>query len=225
VNYTWSKSITTSGLDNSDNDLRVNIPQYYHLNRSISGFNRPHNLRITNIIELPFGNGRKYINGKGVLSSILSGWQVNNIISFFSGTPFTVTSSGSTLNAPGNSQTADLIKPSVAIFGGKGPDQKYFDTGAFRAVGADPDTTNRVRFGTSGWNILRGPSRADWDFGLFRQFKVTDKINLQFRAEAFNFTNTPQWGNPNSSADSTNFGEISTVSGERIIRLGIRLSF
>jgi hypothetical protein len=225
VNYTWSKSITTSGANNSDDTLRVNIPQYYNLNRSLSSFDRPHNLQITNIIELPFGKGRRYLNDKGVLSAIVGGWQVNNIISKFSGLPFTVTSSGSTLNAPGNSQTADLIKPTVEIFGANGPGQKYFDITAFRAVGSDPDTNNRVRFGTAGYNILRGPTRFQWDAGLFRQFPITEKVNLQFRAEAFNFTNTPQWGNPNSNRDSGSFGENTTVSGERIFRFGLRIGF
>lgn len=225
VNYTWSKSITTSGANNSDDTLRINIPQYYYLNRSLSGFDRPHNLQITNITELPFGKGRKYLNDRGILSAIVGGWQVNSILSFFSGLPFTVTSSGSTLNAPGNSQTADLIKPKVEVFGNNGPGQKYFDVTAFRAVGSDPDPNNRARFGTSGFNILRGPHRSQWDFGLFRQFRITEKFNLQFRAEAFNFTNTPQWGNPNSNRDSSTFGENTSVSGERIFRFGLRLGF
>src|SRR5262249_1492549 len=131
VNYTWSKSITTSGLPDSDNTLRIGIPQYYYLNRSLSDFDRPHNLEITNILELPFGRGHRFLSDRGVLSSIVGGWQANSILSFFSGTPFSVTSSGSTLNAPGNSQTADQIKPSVAIFGNNGPGQKYFDVDAF----------------------------------------------------------------------------------------------
>lgn len=225
VNYTWSKSITTSGANNSDETLRVNIPQYYYLNRSLSSFDRPHNLQITNIIELPFGSGRKYLNDKGALSTIIGGWQANSIVSWFSGVPFTVTSSGSTLNAPGNSQTADLIKPHVTIYGNKGPGQKYFDVDAFRAVGADPDPNNRVRFGTAGYNILRGPSRFQWDFGLFRQFQITEKVNLQFRTEAFNFTNTPQWGNPNGNRDSSSFGENTSAFGERIFRFGLRIGF
>jgi Carboxypeptidase regulatory-like domain len=225
VYYTWSKSITTSGLSDSDNTLPVSIPQYYNLNRSLSSFDRPHNLQITNIIELPFGNGRKYLNGKGALSSIVGGWQVNNVISKFSGIPFTVTSSGSTLNAPGNAQTADLIKPTVEVFGNNGPGQKYFDVTAFRAVGSDPDVNNRARFGTAGRNILRGPTRFQWDFGLFRQFRLTERFSLQFRAEGFNFTNTPQWGNPSGNRDSSGFGENTTVSGERIFRFGLRLGF
>lgn len=225
VNYTWSKSITTSGANNSDDTLRINIPQYYALNRSLSSFDRPHNLQISNITELPFGKGRKYLNDHGILSAIVGGWQVNNILSFFSGVPFTVTSSGGTLNAPGNSQTADLIKSSVEVFGNNGPGQKYFDITAFRAVGADPDTANRARFGTAGFNILRGPRRSQWDFGLFRQFRITERFSLQFRAEGFNFTNTPQWGNPNSNRDSSAFGENTSVSGERQFRFGLRLGF
>ena len=225
INYTWSKSITTSGANNSDDTLRIPIPEYYHLNRSLSSFDRPHNLAITNLLELPFGKGRRYLNDDGVVSAIVGGWQVNNIVSWFNGIPFSVSSGGGTLNAPGSTQTADQIKAEVEYFGNKGPGQKYFDVDAFRAVGSDPNTANRARFGTVGFNTLRGPSRFQWDFGVFRRFQITERWDVQFRAESFNFTNTPQWGNPQASRDSTAFGEITAVSGERIFRFALRLGF
>ena len=62
LNYTWSKTITPSGANNSDDTLRIPIPEYYYLNRSLSIFDRPHNLQITNLIEIPFGKGRRYLN-------------------------------------------------------------------------------------------------------------------------------------------------------------------
>ena len=81
-------------MPNSDGALRINIPEFYHLNRAISDFDRTHNLNITNIVELPFGPGRRWLNGGGVLAQIVGGWQVNNILSFYSGTPFSVTAAG-----------------------------------------------------------------------------------------------------------------------------------
>ncbi|MGE0131812.1 MAG: TonB-dependent receptor [Blastocatellales bacterium] len=218
ANYTWSKSITDAGVDDSDNGLRINIPQFYHLNRALSNFDRTHNLQITNMIELPFGKGRRWLSDNGALSWIVGGWQINNIFSFQSGTPFNVTAPGTSLNAPASSQRADKVKPDVAItktiF-----DAPWFDTSAFAQV-------TEARFGTAAWNLLRGPGFANWDFGVFRQFRITETVNLQFRAEAFNFTNTPHFNAPNGSASSTSFGKITSARGDqRQLRFGLRLGF
>lgn len=221
MNYTFSKAMNDNGQPDSDNGRRINIPQFYHLDKAVSNFDRRHNFQLTNILELPFGRGRRYLAGTNrAVSTVVSGWQVNNIVSWYSGVPFSVTADGGALNAPGSAQRADIVKSSVTINSDRrGPGQKYFDTTAFaQPVGA--------RFGTAAWNILRGPVVFQWDFGLFRQFQITEKVNLQFRAESFNFTNTPQWGNPNGNVNANNFGEISGVAAtERQYRFALRLGF
>ncbi len=221
VSYTWSKSIGIAGADNSDGSPRIKIPQFYHLNRALSGFDRTHNLQITNIFELPFGKGKSWLNNGGFLSRLLGGWQINNILSFYSGRPFDVTASGTSLNAPESSQRADLLKSNVEILGGVGRGQKYFDTTAFANV-------TEPRFGTAAWGIMRGPGVANWDFGFFRKFQLSEKWDLQFRMEAFNFTNTPHFNNPNGSVTSSSFGEITSTNvnaPERQFRFGLRLGF
>ena len=92
------------------------------LNRSISGIDSPHNLTVNGVAGLPFGKGRKWARSgrRGVASWILSGWQVNGILSAVSGSPFYVTASGTSLNAPGNAQRADQVKADVAMLGGAG---------------------------------------------------------------------------------------------------------
>src|SRR5205814_8938275 len=110
---------------------------------------RTHNFQTYTVYELPFGRGRKWAN-RGVAAAIAGGWTVNTILSRMSGTPFSVTSSGTSLNAPGNTQTADLVLPTVQILGGHGPNAPYFNPSAFVPVTA-------ARFGTSGRNIVRGP--------------------------------------------------------------------
>ena len=138
VNYTWSKSITTAGIPDSDNGLRINIPQFFHLNRSLSNFDRTHNAQITSIIELPFGKGRKWLSDGGVLSWIVGGWQVNNIFSFLSGQPFSVTADGASLNAPESDQRADLVKSTVSKPGGVGQRQFLLRSVCFcRIPGSD----------------------------------------------------------------------------------------
>jgi hypothetical protein len=234
ANYTWSKAIGVT--DNSENNPRVQAFQYYGLNRALVGYDRTHNLQITNIWQLPFGKGHQWAKS-GLVSKLLGGWQINNILSFMSGTPFSVTSSGTSLDLPGSTQRADQIKSSVAITGGTGRGQSYFDPLAFAPVTA-------ARFGNAGFNSLRGPGVANWDAGLFREFAVRERIRLQFRAEAFNASNTPHFANPGANVSNLQlntdgsirslggFSEITSTNSlgregidERQFRVGIRLSF
>ena len=128
---------------------------------------------------------------------MLGGWQVNGLLSLYSGAPFTITSSGTSLDLPGSTQFADQIKDDVEILGGIGPGQPWFDTSAFRAV------TER-RFGTAGVNSMRGPGFANFDMSVFREFGLGGGRAAQFRIEAFNLTNTPHFANPQSSVNASN---------------------
>ena len=124
---------------------------------------------------------------------------------------------------PGNAQTPDQVKPDVAILGNVGDDGTFFDTSAFARV-------TEVRFGNVGRNTMRGPGAVNMDFSLFRTFRLTEKVSMQFRAEAFNLSNTPHFGNPNGNANSSNFGKVLGLAagglGEpRSFRFGLRLSF
>ncbi|MGH9937515.1 MAG: TonB-dependent receptor domain-containing protein [Blastocatellia bacterium] len=226
VNYTWSKSIGVAGNDNSDDQPRIKDPQFYFLNRALSGFDRTHNFSLSSVMELPFGKGRRWLNGNGALSAIVGGWQINNIITLMSGTPFRVTDSNTSLNNDGTSdQRPDLVKSKVETLGGKGRGQKWFDTSAFAPI---PNNANR--FGTAGWNLLRGPGIRTWDLGLFRRFQLTERFDLQFRAEAFNFTNTPIFDNPQVSITSGDFGSVTSTApnapaANRQFRFGLRLGF
>ncbi len=228
ASYTWSKAISFN--DEADSNLRFNAPSALARNRALTNFDRTHNLQIGSSAELPFGRGRKWAQN-GFARYILGGWQVNGIFSAYSGVPFTVTSAGTSLNAPGNTQTADQVKGEVAILGGAGPGQAYFDPLAFAPV-------TEVRFGTAGINNLRGPGVVNLDAGLFREFAVGERFRIQFRAESFNVTNTPHFNNPGTNvsnlqlrpdgsvASLRGFSEItSAADDERQIRFGLRLSF
>ncbi|HVF87233.1 MAG TPA: TonB-dependent receptor [Pyrinomonadaceae bacterium] len=221
ANYTFSKAIGITENGNSDDSLRIRIPEYYDLNRSLLNHDRTHVFKVSNITELPFGKGRRWLNNGGFVAALVGGWQANNIIRFGSGTPFNVTANGNSLNAPDNTQRADQVKPDVEIFGNIGPGQKYFDTTAFAPVTV-------ARFGTAGFNILRGPGYFVWDFGVFRRIQITERFDVQLRGETFNITNTPRFANPNTDINNTNVGTITgTFSGyvPRQFRFGLRLGF
>jgi hypothetical protein len=234
VNYTLSRAIGIAGAPNSDDEPRIKIPDFYYLNRALSDIDRTHALHITNLTELPFGRGKRWLDHGGVLAAIAGGWQVNNIVSFYSGRPFSVTASGTSLNAPGgNTQMADRVADHVQILGGVGRGNPYFDPLAFKPV-------TEVRFGNAGFNTLRGPGVKEWDLGLFRRIDFGNGTNLQLRVEAFNVTNTPEFNNPGANVSSlrlnpdgsirslNGFTEITSTRGsrsERQFRVGIRFGF
>ena len=72
---------------------------------------------------------------------------------------------------------------------------------------------------------MRGHGVIGADLSLFRSFNFTEKYRLEFRAESFNFTNTPRFGNPNGDSNSPNFGVITSASGERQLRFGLKFAF
>ena len=218
------------GAPNSDGAAAIQIPEYYDLNWALSAFDRTHNLNISSIAELPFGPGRRWLTGGGALSAIAAGWQVNNILSFYSGTPFNVTAAGTSLNAPESNQRADQVVSDVQILGGIGRGNAYFDPLAFKPV-------NDARFGTAPWRVLRGPGVANWDFGVFREFHLPSRANLQVRFETFNVLDKQQFGNPGGNVsnlrlnpdgtirDLNGFAEILDATNERQVRLGVRLGW
>jgi hypothetical protein len=235
--YTRSKSIGVCCSENSDGLSAIQIPEYYHLNRSLTSSDIPHNLTMNAIWELPFGKGRRWAAGGGPLSWLASGWQINGILSLVSGFPFYPTSSATSLNAPGNTQRADQVKSTVQKLGGAGRGQSFFDPLAYRPV-------TEPRFGTAGFNSLRGPGIVNLDAGVFREFTITERWRLQFRAEAFNATNTPHFGNPGNNVSNLQLnpdGSVRALGGfteitglantgrdgqdERVFRFGLRLSF
>ncbi len=212
------------------------IPEYWHLNKGTQGGNTPHKFDMSVIYELPFGPGRKFANNGGGLAKIAGGWQLNSYFTAFSGSPFSISASNASLNA-NSGQRADQVKSEVEILGGIGVDNPYFDPTAFRPV-------TEARFGTAGFNTLRGPSYANLDMSVFRTFRVSSAVNLQFRLEVFNVTNTPHFPNPSGTnvsnvvynADGSirllnGFGSITGTNNvgreydERYIRLGVRMSF
>src|SRR5262249_53464733 len=180
---------------------------------ALASFDRTHNFQLFGLYELPFGRG-KHLAQEGVANALAGGWQINWTFGHLSGTPFTVTADGTSLNAPGNTQTADVVGP-VHILGGNPAGSggtcaatnlscHYFDPAAFA-----PPTG--ARFGTGGRDIVRGPGFTNLDMSLFRNFKLTERFNFQFRVEAFGLTNTPHFNNPtnngaNADISRPNFG-------------------
>jgi Carboxypeptidase regulatory-like domain/TonB dependent receptor len=172
--------------------------------------------------EIPFGKGRKYgSDWSGLKNALLGGWNVNSIFMARSGFPITVwDGAGQSLQSP-----RTVERPNITCSGetnASGPDELWMDISCFQH--AAPGT-----FGNSGVGILRGPGYFNWDLGISKNFYLSDRRYLQFRAEAFNVLNHANFnlalGNANI-ADPGSFGKVSgTISAPRIIELAVKLVF
>jgi outer membrane receptor protein involved in Fe transport len=217
--------------DDGWSQLMFSAPSQRSLNYANAGYDRPHMFNIGFVYELPY----KVASAQNkMLGAILGDWQVNGLFNAVSGTPFTVTANGADLNMPGGRQTAD-INGDYKIIGDHGEAGYFFDPSVF----SQPEG---VRQGNTGRNQFRGPGYWNVDASVFRGFPFGGGgRRLEFRAEFFNLTNTPQWGNPGDGAfvdiSANNFGRVTTVgnngggkvrdsgTGERQIRFGLRFQF
>jgi hypothetical protein len=225
----------------------IAIPEYYHLNKATqgggtfqaarAGTSTPHKVDASVIYQLPFGQGRRFLNAGGAAAAIAGGWQVSSTFTAYSGAPFTVTSSTTSLNAPGNPQLADQVKDNVEIYGDVGPTTPYFDVTAFKPV-------TETRFGTGSFNSLRGPGVRNIDLSVTRTLTMASSKTLQVKIDVYNIFNRPTFANPGNlnvsnlqlNPDGTvrslnGFGVINSTQNagreyaERYVRLGLRVGF
>ena len=130
VGFSYTLSRAVDYADDQDSGLTFNWVPMLQRNKAVAGFDRTHNFQFFGDYALPFGKGKHWAQN-GFAAKLVGGWQANWILSRYSGTPFSVLTAGTSLNAPGNTQTADQILPNVQILGGHGSGQPYFDVNAF----------------------------------------------------------------------------------------------
>ncbi|HEV2274579.1 MAG TPA: carboxypeptidase regulatory-like domain-containing protein [Acidobacteriaceae bacterium] len=200
--WTYSHSIdNSSGVGNT-----VAMQNPYNLStfRGSSDFDVRHNVVLSWSYDLPFGQGKKFLNdAPRLLQTVVGGWQLNSIDTFQTGAPFTPVMVSSQLNAgsavqwPNRIGSGKLSNPSP---------KAWFDTKAFVSPG-------QYQYGNSGRNILYGPGTKQFDASLFKNiaFNEAGSRYLQFRAEAFNVFNTPQFNNPNAQIGNPIAGTITSA--------------
>ena len=223
IAYTWGhgRGYTAEG---STAQPRVRHPAYYRLNYGSLNQDIRHNLVISNTYELPFGRNKRFAQS-GAAAAVLGGWQINVLASLYTGRPTTPTAPTGSHNSRPSGQFADCLAPPRKI----GSPDEWWDISTF----ADPeDQGGTPRFGTCGSNILRGPGHINADMGIFRKFQPTERLSIQFRAEAFNVSNTPHFATPTGSISSSNFGVVTGMANtgregndQRVFRFGLRLAF
>lgn len=198
-------------------DYELDLPDVQARNWARANGDRPHTFSMAFVYQLPW---RTEDSSRGIARTVINDWQVNGIFTAFSGSPFTVTADGNTLNTPGNLQTADLVGD-VRKIGEIGANGTYYDPSAW----AQPEG---VRFGNTGPNQFRGPGGWNLDLSVFRSFRLTGTHRLEARVEAANITNKTKFGNPNGNLQSGDFMRIFGLYNayrERQVRFAVRYSF
>jgi hypothetical protein len=167
----------------------------------------------------------------GPVGKVINGWSFTTIFTERSGLPFSVLSGrdNSLTGAPLN-DLADQIRPDANRPSGVNKVHEYFDTSAF--------TVNAIgTFGNTQRNTLIGPGAADFDIGLIKQTPITERLGLQFRAEAFNVFNHSNFANPVNTVTAVNFGKITStvasggasgtasVGDPRVLQFALKFSF
>ena len=224
--YTWAKSI-----DNASNFFAsagdANYPQDSNniaAERARSSFDVPHRFTGSFVYQLPFGPGKALGNDwSGAAARLLSGWQLNGIVSLQAGQPYSVA-------LPGEFDNSNTGRSSYGFGAGDRPNvnsdpnlaspdpQQWFDPSAFSlpAYGS---------FGNAGRNIIGGPGLANVDFSVLKDIEIAEATTLQLRAELFNMLNTPNFLNPNIFFGTPGFGRLLAARDGREVQFGVKLIF
>jgi hypothetical protein len=221
--YTWSKA-----MDFDSTQFIYNRALGY----GPSNNNRNHTITAMGNWEVPVGRGRKYWHDlpRG-LDYIAGGWQVNSVYTWASGIPFTPSYQNCGSDEDTGWCRADVAGPwqvsSPSQYGWFAVAQSVLSTnGQVSGPWARPQ---KGTFGNVGRNSLRGPHFAQLDFSAFKDFNLTERVKLQFRAESFNFTNHTNLGQPNGTVDAPGVaGRIFATAANYIPRqwqLALRLQF
>jgi hypothetical protein len=209
-NFTWNKSI--------DNAPTVGGPQNPYnaaADRGNADGVRQLNLNLAGTYALPVGYRRRFFNHRGAIGQFISGWDLSALALIRSGTPFSVTFTPTL--AGWYASRGDVVgDPNVA----DPTIQRWFNPAAFKIPA-------QYTFGNSARNLLFGPGQWKLDVGLHKDFRLTERGTLQFRAEAFNFPNHASFSSPSASLSSpSTMGKISSTSiDQRAVQFAARVSF
>jgi hypothetical protein len=230
TNYTFSKAIdyNSAGSSASGTNQPKSIlnPFNRKLSRGIAAFSLQHQFNANFAYELPFGKGRRWGGGaSGFVDRLIGGWQWNGIVTVQSGFPLTP-QVGANVSGTGDTDNPDVPNWNPAFSGpvilGR-PDQ-WFDRGAFALP------TNGT-FGNVARGSIIGPGLTTFDTSLFKKISISERWNLQFRAEAFDVFNHSNYLEPNAvmftgNSISQSAGLITgTATTGRQIQFALKLMF
>ena len=227
ISYTWAKLISdtdtlTAWLEPGGG---LGVQNWYnlHAERSVTLYDVPHRAVMSFIYDLPFGKGKKFMNGtNGGVSRLVGGWGINGITTFQSGNPLNMTMAVNTTNSQGGGQRPNSTGASANLTGSaQNRLGKWFDTSAFTATPA-------FQFGNVARTLtdVRSHGIANYNLTIFKNTTITERVGLQFRTEIFNLFNRVQFSYPGTALGNPQFGVVSgQYNDPRLIQFALKLQF
>jgi hypothetical protein len=232
MNYTWSHEIDDGSMGSGDGDsLTPEIVACRTCDRASGIWDVRHVVNANTVYELPFGAGKAYLNQPGFLRSVFGSWELATIVGAHTGFPVNVTVDRPAAAVPDgntNNQRPNVILGVPLTPLGGATSSEWINLAAFAVPAA-------ATFGDAPRDVARAPGLWQADLGASKRIPLTERFQLQFRAEAFNIFNRAQYGAPNSdiSAGPGEFGLITQpvnttpigTGTPRQIQLSLRLEF
>jgi hypothetical protein len=225
ASYQWSKAIDNIGETEPSpggaaDGFRDNTN--FRIERSLAAHDLPQSFVTAVVYALPVGKGKHFgANMNRLADTIVGGWQLSSIIRFSSGLPVRLTAPSTISQYGFGTQYPNLTKGSDVAVANQKPEH-WFNTAAFSApapytIGDSPRRLNE----------LRAAPQKNADIAVSKNFSIRERARVEFRAEAFNLTNTPQFGWPDTMFGSTTFGVVSTTMnvGPRNVQMGLKVDF
>jgi hypothetical protein len=227
ASYTWSRGdtdvlgVSTAGAAQITSISGAQNAYNKQAEWSLATQDAPNRFTTAITYDLPFGKGKAFLHGNGLVDLLVGGWAANAVGIVQSGFPLAVTQPNAN-----------------SVFGASYQ--------LPNATGISPQTSGSIDERINGWlnpaaftqapvftfgNIsrflnVRGPALYNWDVSVFKSFSIRESVKAQFRAEALNATNTPYFGNPNTTLTNNQFGTItSQINNPRLVQLGLRVTF
>jgi len=204
--YQWTRVLGTENLENPSGKS----PQ--DSKGPISGIT-PQVLQLSYSYSLPFGKGRLFLSSAGpVTTKFVGGWEIAGVVNAQTGQPFSVAYTAPTNVYPGAVSGRANRVPGAALYPSSKTLAKWFNSTAFTAP---TDSSGRAGgvYGTSGYDMLRGPNYQAWDLNLKKNTTWHEHYNIQLRTDSFNIFNHPNFNTPNANISNSNVGTITSISG------------
>lgn len=226
TSYQWSKAIdnigetepspggAADGFRDSNN---------FRIERSLAAHDLPHSMVTAFVYDLPIGRGKPLAGNAGrLLDTAIGGWQFSGIVRFSSGLPVRLTAPSTISQYGFGTQYPNIITKASEVAVSNPTPERWFNTAAFAApapftIGSSPRRLNE----------LRADKQANADISIAKNFRFAERIRVQFRAEAFNLTNSPQFAWPDTAFGSNTFGVVTGTMniGARNVQAGLKVDF
>jgi len=221
--YIYGKSIDNASSIGGGTETVALIDDNLRAERGLSAFDIRHQFNLNALYEFPFGDRKRFFSRGGLAASILGGWSLSGNVTLQSGSPYTARILGSSINNSGTganqSERADSTGVSSSLPASDRSVNRFFDTDAF--VLPEPD-----RYGDAGRNTITGPGTKGVNLALTKVIRLSqDGKRLQFRAQAFNALNTPNFSGLGTVVNAVDYGRLTAAKQMRQLEFTLRFNF